>query len=187
MVVAIGTQTVLQSQSSSAAMTPLSLSPEHLAWQLQVTGLVPTDLNLTVADLLQMPLTSVEATIYCLPSPESRQGHFHEGGNWTGVKLRYILDQAGVLPETQKLAFYASDGFTTDLTLDVALGENVILAIGKDGRPLRQHMRLVVPGRWGYKWIHSLIRIEAVDYDYKGLYEQNGFPDDAITTTQLYP
>jgi hypothetical protein len=134
-VVAIGTQTVLQSQSSSATMTPLSLSPEHLAWQLQVTGLVHTDLNLTIADLHQMPLTSVEAAIYCLPSPESRQGYFHEGGDWTGVKLRDILDQAGVLPETQKLAFYASDGFTTDLTLDVALGENVLLAFGKNGRP----------------------------------------------------
>jgi len=34
------------------------------------------------------------------------------------------LDERGLLPETQKLAFYASDGFTTDLTLDVLLGSS---------------------------------------------------------------
>jgi DMSO/TMAO reductase YedYZ molybdopterin-dependent catalytic subunit len=174
---------VFQSQSSSTPLTSLFISPEQLAWQLQVTGLVRHDLNLTVEDLLQMPQTSVDAAIYCLPSPEARQGYFHEGGNWTGVQLRALLNQASLLPTTQKLAFYASDGFTTDLSIDVALAENVIIAYAKDGRPLRQHLRVVVPGRWGYKWIHSLLRIEAVDYDYLGRYEQNGFPDDAINTT----
>lgn len=64
---AIGARTVLQLQSSSAAMAPLSLTSEHLAWQLQVSGFVGRDLNLTVEELLQMPLTSVEAAIYCLP------------------------------------------------------------------------------------------------------------------------
>ena len=62
----------------------------------------------------------------------------------------------------------------------------MIIAFGKDGSPLRQHIRLVVPGRWGHKGIHSLVRIEAVNYNYKGRYEQNGFPDDAIIAAQPY-
>jgi len=152
-----------------------------------VKGLVREELNFTLEDLLEMPQTSVEADIYCLPSPEARQGYFHEGGNWTGVKLREFLNKASLLPTTQKLAFYAQDGFSTDLTVDVARGDNVILAYAKDGNPLRQHLRVVVPGRWGYKWIHSLILIEAVDYDFKGRYEQNGFPDDAINTALPRP
>ena len=122
-----GSGLAFQSQSSSTPLTSLFLSLEQLAWQLQVTGLVRHDLNLTIEDLLQMPQTSVVAAIYCLPSPEARQGYFHEGGNWTGVKLRALLNQASLLPTTQKLAFYASDGFTTDLSIDVALAENVIL------------------------------------------------------------
>jgi len=152
-VLVIGMGFVLRAPSSDAVTTTFSLSREHLAWQLQVEGLVRNKLNLTIEVLLQMPQTSVDAAIYCLPSPEIRQGYFQEGGNWTGVKLRDILQQASLLPTTQKLAFCAQDGFTTDLAIDVALAETVIIAYAKDGCPLRQHLRVIVPGQWGYKWI----------------------------------
>ena len=181
----VGFGLALRSQYSEATLS--SLPPEHLTWPLQVKGFVHNELNLTIEDLLQMPQTRVDADIYCLPSPEARQGYFHEGGIWTGVKLRDILEQASILPTTQKLAFYAQDGFTTDLAIDVAFGDNVIIAYAKDGKPLRQYLRVVVPGRWGYKWIHSLLLIEAVDYDFKGRYEQNGFPDEAINSALPYP
>ena len=57
--------------------------------------------------------------------------------------------------------------------------EDVILAYEKDGKPLREKLRLVVPGNWGYKWIKWLTQIELVDYDFKGVYESRGFPDNA--------
>ena len=73
----IGFGLALRSQYSEATMS--SLPPGHLTWQLQVKGFVHNELNLTIEDLLQMPQTRVDADIYCLPSPEARQGYFHEG------------------------------------------------------------------------------------------------------------
>jgi len=73
----------------------------------------------------------------------------------------------------------AKDGFTTDLTMNSAFTEDTILAYEKDGEPLHRKIRLVAPGRWGYKWIYLLNRVELVDYNFLGSYESRGFPDGA--------
>jgi DMSO/TMAO reductase YedYZ molybdopterin-dependent catalytic subunit len=106
---------------------------------------------------------AVSASFDCLPYIVVDEG------NWTGVRLGLLLETARVFPDAVKVAFYAEDGFSTDLTLSAAMREDVILAYEKDGEPLPQKLRLVVPGDWGYKWIHSIVRIELVDYDFKGV------------------
>ena len=35
---------------------------------------------------------------------------------------------------------------------------------------------------WGYKWINQITAIEAVDFDYKGTYESQGYSDDGDVT-----
>ncbi len=146
-------------------------------WQLTVAGLVDNPLNLTLADLTAMPQTTIFAQIYCVGPP----GFFVEEGNWTGVKLEFLLENAGISPNAVKIAFYASDGFSTDLTLESANDDTIIVAYEKDGQALSEKSRLVVPGRWGYKWIHHLNRIELVDYNFLGKYESQGYSDSALT------
>lgn len=104
-------------------------------------------------------------------------------GNWTGVRLAVILDKAGVSAEAVKIAFYAEDGYATDLKVEDAKLDGVIIAYEKDGEPLYgstpQHpsLRLVVPGAWGYKWISEINHIELVNFDFKGPFESKGYPD----------
>jgi hypothetical protein len=83
------------------------------------------------------------------------------------------------LPETVKVAFHAQDGYTTDLAVDTALRDDVILAYEKDGAPLSETLRLVVPGCWGYKWIAQVTGIELVNYNFLGMYESLGYSDEA--------
>ena len=78
-----------------------------------------------------------------------------------------------------KVAFYAYDGFTTDLTVTTAMRDDVILAYEKDGQPLTEKVRLVVPGKWGYKWMQQVTHIELVNYDFLGRYESQGYSDEA--------
>jgi hypothetical protein len=155
-------------------------SPE---WQLSIGGLVNNPLNLTVADLTDMPQTTVQATIYCVDVPS----RVVDTGNWVGVQLKTLLDQAGVLPSAVKVAFTAADGYTTDLDLESATRENVIVAYEKDGTPLSEILRLVVPGRWGYKWISQLTSIRLVDYDFKGTWESQGYSDEAFISNAIQP
>jgi len=147
-------------------------------WTLLVDGLVQHPLNLSLEEIAAMPKTTISSDLYCLPAPGS-SGVRVDSGNWAGVPLRYILEQAGVSSEVVKVAFYAQDGFTTDLALTKAMEEGFILAYEKDGESLPETIRLAAPGMWGYKWIKWLVHIEVVDYDFKGTYESRGFPDNA--------
>jgi DMSO/TMAO reductase YedYZ molybdopterin-dependent catalytic subunit len=147
-------------------------------WHLTVTGLVEHPLNLSMTEMQEWPQTTVNAALYCVDKPSYAVAQ----GNWIGVRLWYLLEEAGVLPNAVKVAFVADDGYTTDLTLETAKREDVIIAYQKDGLPLSEKLRLVVPGKWGYKWIAMLIRIELVNFDSKGTWESQGYTDSADIT-----
>lgn len=144
-------------------------------WRLLVDGFVESPLNLTFDELVAMPRHTVNAELYCVNPPLRCLAE----GDWVGVRLGLILEQAGISSEAVKVAFYAEDDFATDLTITTAMREDIILAYEKDGEPLREKTRLVVPGKWGYKWIHHVIHIELVNYDFKGTYESSGYSDTA--------
>ena len=149
--------------------------PEDSEWRLLVDGFVERPLNLTFDELVAMPRTTVSAELYCVDAP----GHVLAKGNWTGVALGLVLEEAGVSPQAVKVAFYAEDDFSTDLTVATAMREDVILAYERDGESLPEKLRLVVPGKWGYKWISQLIHVELVNYDFKGSWESGGYSDTA--------
>ncbi|ASJ09407.1 hypothetical protein A3L11_09260 [Thermococcus siculi] len=84
------------------------------------------------------------------------------------------------------MALYAIDGYTTDLYLATVMkDEDIIVAYEFNGEPITP--RLVVPGRWGYKWIKYITAIEPVGYDFKGTWESAGYPDDAIIPDESTP
>ncbi len=159
-------------------------------WTLTVAGAVQTPLTLNLTDLLAMPQTTEFATIYCVDLPET----VIIQGNWTGVKLSLILSRASVSDSAIKVAFYASGGYSTDLTVQQAMEDNVIVAYQLNGKPLNETLRLVVPGSWGYKWISQITDINPVDYDYLGTWESQGYSDrasialgDGRTSTSFVP
>jgi len=150
-------------------------------WKLVIDELVDRPLNLSVSNLLSMPSTGVNSPLYCAGGGT---GYPVENGTWEGVRLRMILEKAGIRPNAIKIAFYAPDGFSTGLAIQDAQRDDVIIAYKKDGEFLKDKngnpdFRLVVPGKWGYKWIRGLNHIELVDYDFKGFYESRGYSDEA--------
>jgi hypothetical protein len=145
-------------------------------WQLTINGLVDHPVVLTLEDLKAMPQTTEEASIYCVDFPQ----YTVAAGKWTGVSLATLLQSAGVQSSAVKVAFFATDGYTTDLDLNTATKGDVIVAYTLDSTSLNEVLRLVVPGRWGYKWINQLTTITLMDYDYKGRWESQGYSDDGI-------
>lgn len=158
----------------------LHLPEEFQNWTLVIDGLIDRPLNLSISDLLSMPSTSVNAPLYCVGGPR----HPVENGTWEGVRLKLILEKASIRPNVIKVAFYAPDRFSTDLAIQDARRNDVVIAYKKDGEFLKDKngspgLRLVVPGKWGYKWIRGLNHIELVEYDFRGLYESRGYSDEA--------
>ena len=144
--------------------------------RIGVSGLVNHTVVYSLNDLMTMPNMTVVAELVCV-SGRSLGTH-----NWMGVRLGDLLNDAGVLDGVVKVAFTATDGYTTDLTLQDAMREDVIVAFIEDGALMNENTRLVVPGKWGYKWIADIAYIQLVDFDFKGTYEKQGYSDDAFIT-----
>jgi DMSO/TMAO reductase YedYZ molybdopterin-dependent catalytic subunit len=92
---------------------------------------------------------------------------------WKGVRLRDVLNKAGVKKEAVEIVFDGADKAILDKTPDFvksiptwkALDENVLIALEMNGQPLPHWngfpARIVVPGWTGTYWIKHLVSIEA--------------------------
>ena len=161
--------------AASVDSSNVGISSAYPEWQISVTGYVDNPLNLSWAEIVALPQSTVNAELICVDWP----GQVLMSGNWTGVKLRLLLELAGITPQALKVGFHATDGFSTDLPIDTAMRDDIILAYELNGGPLTEVVRLVVPGKWGYKWIHHVGSIVIYSDDFLGHYESGGFSDEA--------
>jgi hypothetical protein len=109
-------------------------------------------LNLTYHDLVAMPRSTVSAELVC-------PGFFTIKGNWTGVRLRLVLEKAGFNLDADTVKFFAQDGYEISLSMRDAVREDVIIAYEKDGKSLPEMTRLVIPGTVGGQWISNITKI----------------------------
>jgi DMSO/TMAO reductase YedYZ molybdopterin-dependent catalytic subunit len=119
---------------------------------LEIIGEVNHPIILTLEELEAMPQTTVNAPLYCY-------GALVTSGNWTGVKLSLLLELAEYKEDAMSVRFEAEDGYTITLLLKNALREDVIIAYEKNGQPLPETLRLVVPGANGSFWISMIVSI----------------------------
>lgn len=144
-----------------------------------ITGFVEHEANISYSEFDDLPKITEEITCTCVGPPAFDVYTY----NWTGVPVSILLEITGVKPGAVDVVFYASDGYSSSLSMEKALLPSTIIAVEANGRPLTREtgypFRLVVPCWWGYKWVKFVERIEVVDYDYKGTWENRGYPDYA--------
>ena len=156
-------------------------------FQLNVHGVVNRPLTLTVAQLKKdYPAVEIVAVNQCsgnsrgLFNPRVPGGQWYNGGmsnaRWRGVRLKDVLAKAGVGAGAKQVRFKgldrpalpASPTFIKALDLDVATGDDVIVAYEMNGRPLPIlngfPLRLVVPGWFATYWVKMLNDIEVIDH-----------------------
>ncbi len=96
---------------------------------------------------------------------------------WRGVRLRDVLDKAGIGGDAKRVRFAGLDTpmidgapqFIKSLPIDVARRDDVIVAWGMNGDMLPllngYPLRLVVPGWFATYWVKMLSEIEILDTD----------------------
>ena len=144
---------------------------------ISIAGLVDSPITIDLAELRSRQSVTMTAELICVSGISSGT---HD---WTGVRLKDLLSEAGAQADVIKVTFTSSDYYMTDLTLQDAMRDDVIIAYLEDGSPIKEKTRLVVPGKWGYKWITDIMTIELVDYDFMGKWESRGYSDDATIPT----
>lgn len=102
---------------------------------------------------------------------------------WAGVRFSTLAALAEPEEDAGFVIFHAYDGYTTNLPMEEALKDDVLLVHTAEGRPLPvEHggpVRVITPQLYawkGAKWIH---RIELSRLDRKGTWERAGYSNTA--------
>ncbi len=154
----------------TAFITP---SVDIATWHLRVWGMVDTEVTLSFAQLMELPLVEQYVTIACVSNEVG--GHLVGNAKWTGVRLADVLAMAGVQAGATQIVPRSVDGWTAGFPTSWITGTNrdALIAVKMNDVPLpADHgfpARLIVPGLYGYvsatKWLTEiqLTTLEAVD------------------------
>jgi DMSO/TMAO reductase YedYZ molybdopterin-dependent catalytic subunit len=168
-------------------------------WRLRVEGAVKTPLELTLADLMQMPSQTIPATLECAGngrvflSPAVKGAQWELGAvsnaEWTGVALGAVLARAGVLPGAVDVVLEGADSgeikdppkpagpihFARSLPMAQANRPEVLLAYRMNGAELPvAHgfpLRGVVPGWYAVASVKWLTRLVVTDRPFNGHFQ----------------
>jgi DMSO/TMAO reductase YedYZ molybdopterin-dependent catalytic subunit len=155
-------------------------------FRLAVRGYVNKTLSLSLMDIVNgLPPVELAAVNQCSGNsrgyflPRVAGGQWSNGamGNakWTGVRLKDVLDRAGVKAGAVQVRFNGLDepvvpdapDFMKSLDLDHARDGEVMIAFAMNGQQLPLlngfPLRLVVPGWYSTYWVKMLSDIEVLD------------------------
>lgn len=134
------------------------------SWQLRVHGLVERETTFTYEELVALPMIEQFVTIACVSNEVG--GRLVGNAKWTGVRLRDVLEIAGVRTGATQLVGRSVDGWTagmpTEWVMDPDREPMIAVKMNDEVLP-RNHgfpARLIIPGLYGYvsatKWLSEL-------------------------------
>ncbi|UYV35931.1 sulfite dehydrogenase [Rhodobacteraceae bacterium D3-12] len=161
--------------------------------RLMINGLVEKQLVFTMQDLMRFPRENHVYFLECaansgmewrgaqLNGCQFTHGMIHNV-MYTGVKLRDLLNEAGVKPEGKWLLAEGADSsaMTRSIPMEKAL-DDCLIAWKMNGEALRPEqgypVRLVVPGWEGNMWVKWLRRLEVGDQPWHHREETSKYTD----------
>jgi sulfane dehydrogenase subunit SoxC len=161
--------------------------------RLMINGLVERPLVFTMDDIRRMPRVNKIHFLECaansgmewrgaqLNGCQFTHGMVHNV-MYTGVRLRTLLDEAGLKPNVKWLMLEGADsaGMNRSLPIEKAL-DDVLIAFAMNGEALRPEqgypLRAVIPGWEGNLWVKWLRRIEAGDKPWATREETSKYTD----------
>lgn len=161
---------------------------DPFTWDLKVLGEVEEEVVWTWDQFQKLPRTKIQMDIHCV----TRWSKFDT--EWEGVALKSLVEEGLIKlkPTAKYLMQHCEYGFTVNLPLEVALGENFLLATHFNGVPITPDHGYPVRGVVGHiqgrddlkstylwkggKWLRQL---EFMSEDRLGFWEQAGYHNEA--------
>jgi DMSO/TMAO reductase YedYZ molybdopterin-dependent catalytic subunit len=148
------------------------------SFQLTVDGAVRSPLKLDFESLLELPQVEDTSDFHCVTTWSQMDL------KWKGVRVSELLALSEPLPEASALMCHASDGYTTNVSLEEALKPDVLIAYQVDGKPLpREHggpVRMITPQLYAWKGAKWISRLEVLTENRPGFWEQRGYSMTAL-------
>ena len=145
----------------TALLTP---RVDTAGWTLRIHGLVDRETTLSWAELVALPMFEQYVTISCVSNEVG--GKLVGNAKWTGIRLRDVLELAGVQASASQLVGRSVDGWTAGMPMVWVMDSErePMIAVKMNDQPLPPihgyPARLIVPGLYGYvsatKWLTEL-------------------------------
>ncbi len=155
--------------------------PQHINiedYKLEIYGLVEKPIKYTYDEIRsKFDKNKKVVTLHCV-----------EGWSvkilWEGVQVEDIIEESAVKEEANTMIFYAHDGYSTSLPLEYILENDIMIAFKMNDIILPPErgfpFELVAEGKWGYKWIKWIIKVELSNNEnYRGFWESRGYSNTA--------
>ncbi|EKK03716.1 oxidoreductase molybdopterin binding protein [Rhodopirellula baltica SH28] len=143
-------------------------------WSLEICGCVARKLTFSLDEIQAMPQVTRQIDVHCVTRWSKPAMSF------TGVRLRDLLHSSEMpiwTDEAQFVSFVARSerNHSTSLPLSEVLELDPIIALQAEGKPLATEnggpMRMVVPGKYFYKSVKWIRRIEFLKEERLGYWE----------------
>ncbi len=150
---------------------------DEATWDFRVFGAVEDEYTLSYSQLKELGPARVGADMHCVT------GWTTLDNEWEGVPFRTIAERARPKPEAAWVVAHCDHGYTSNLSLQSMLDDDVLLAWGNRGEPLTpEHgfpLRLVVPKRYAWKSAKWVRAIELTAENRRGFWEVRGYHNHA--------
>jgi DMSO/TMAO reductase YedYZ molybdopterin-dependent catalytic subunit len=142
-------------------------------WHLTTMGLVEKELNLSFAELQQLPQLKLTKDFHCVTTWSIKDVV------WEGVSFRDLAQRTGVKPEASWVMFHCADGYTAPVPLEDAMVEDSLIAFKMNGKPIPEPQgfpaRPFIPHLYGWKSAKWLTGIEFLPEYKDGYWEMFGY------------
>ncbi len=147
---------------------------DTVKFRLLVKGDVDNPLSLSMADIQEMPHTSMIIRHVCVEGWAAIV-------QWGGLQLRDIVALAKPKSNVRYIYFESADGYYESWDIASALHPQTLMAYEKNGQPLPVEngapLRLASPIKLGYKqskWVTRIVLVEKL-LPIKGYWEDQGY------------
>ena len=146
-------------------------------WKVLIHGEVERKTVLSFQELLDLSQVDITCDVHCVT------GWTLLDSQWRGVRLTQIMELVKTKDSARYVIFQAAAGYTSNISLEEARKDNVILAHGFFGKTLpRAHgapVRALVPDRYFYKSAKWLQGVKFTARDEPGYWERQGYSNSA--------
>ena len=153
-------------------------------WRIEILYHAEKLCGYSLDELKRRPQSSVEA---CLV----RHDNTGVCGKFEGISLKELvsscIDDKNL--SIDRIVFIGADGYESSMDFS-ELADDWIIAFKVDGRPLTKDegapARIIIPGRYGYKWVRWLSKIVLIRGEHYGLWEFIGRDNSGKVPRHIY-
>ena len=146
-------------------------------WKVKIHGEVEKPTTLTFQELLELSQVDITCDVHCVT------GWTLLDSQWSGVQLTTIMNLVKTKESARFVIFQATAGYSSNIPINEARKENVLLAHGFSGRelplPHGAPVRALVPDLYFYKSAKWLEGIKFTARDEPGYWEIRGYSNSA--------